>query len=127
MTIKEAREMAGLSRKEMAEVFKIPYRTLQNWELGSRGCPEWAEILIIEKLQRMEGNKMKKRMRYEVCWVGGERDGETLFATDDDQVAMEKAYELIEEYDEKYSEPEYQGIAIFDCIDPNHPVGVEDW
>lgn len=53
--IQEARQAAGLSRKEMAEKFKIPYRTLQNWELGLRECPEWAEMLIVEKLNSMRG------------------------------------------------------------------------
>ena len=53
MTIKETRENAGLSRKRVAELLDIPYRTLQNWELGSRECPEWAEKLITEKLQEL--------------------------------------------------------------------------
>lgn len=56
MTIKEAREAAGLTRPHMAELFRIPYRTLQNWELNERQCPEWAELLIVEKLQRMADN-----------------------------------------------------------------------
>lgn len=51
--IKEARVKAGLTQAKMAEVFKIPKRTIENWETGSRKPPEWAEILILEKLTKM--------------------------------------------------------------------------
>lgn len=51
--IKEARLNAGLTQAKMAEIFKIPKRTIENWETGSRKPPEWAEILILEKLTKM--------------------------------------------------------------------------
>lgn len=51
--IKEARVNAGLTQAKMAEVFKIPKRTIENWETGSRKPPEWAELLILEKLTKM--------------------------------------------------------------------------
>lgn len=54
MTIQEAREAAGLTRKEMVERFQIPYRTLQSWEVGARQCPPWAERLIIKELQSIK-------------------------------------------------------------------------
>ncbi len=50
MTIKEARQQAGLTQSEMAKDFEIPLRTLQHWEKGDRLPPVWAEKLIIEKL-----------------------------------------------------------------------------
>ena len=34
--IKELREKAGLSRTELAEISEVPYRTLENWEKGTR-------------------------------------------------------------------------------------------
>ena len=51
--IKAARIRAGLSQAEMSRQFKIPIRTLQDWEAGKRNTPEWAEILIIEKLENI--------------------------------------------------------------------------
>lgn len=51
ISIKEAREKAGVSRAEMARQFEIPYRTLENWENGVRTAPVWAEKLIVEKLE----------------------------------------------------------------------------
>lgn len=51
MSIKEAREQAGLSRAEMSRVFDIPIRTLEEWDAGRRTPPPYVEKLIIEKLQ----------------------------------------------------------------------------
>lgn len=51
--IKEARLNAGLTQAKMSEVFKIPKRTIENWETGNRKPPEWAEILVIEKLKNI--------------------------------------------------------------------------
>lgn len=44
--IKEIREERGLNMKQAAEGIGIPYRTWQNWENGSRKCPEYLERLI---------------------------------------------------------------------------------
>jgi len=50
MTIKEAREEAGLTQKEVYQILEIPVRTQQNWESGLRICPIYVEKLIVEKL-----------------------------------------------------------------------------
>ena len=50
MTIKEAREEAGLTQKQVYELIGVPVRTLQNWEAGIRICPLYVEKLIVEKL-----------------------------------------------------------------------------
>lgn len=55
MTIKEAREQAGLSRAEMSRQFEIPLRTLEDWDSGKRTPPPYVEKLIIEKLQSIKG------------------------------------------------------------------------
>ena len=36
----EIRKKTGLNRKEFAEAFDIPYRTITDWELGNREMPE---------------------------------------------------------------------------------------
>lgn len=48
--IKAARIAAGLTQAEVYELLRIPLRTLQDWENDRRKPPEWAERLIIEKL-----------------------------------------------------------------------------
>lgn len=51
-TTKKLREASGMSRKQFAEFFGIPYRTLQDWELGNRKCPEYLVALMEYKLKK---------------------------------------------------------------------------
>ena len=46
LTIREIRERSGLSRGEMCKLLGVPYRTLQNWELGERIPPKYLVELI---------------------------------------------------------------------------------
>ena len=57
MTIKEAREEAGLTQKQVQELIGVPIRSLQNWENGVRVCPQYVEDLLIEKLLSLKKNK----------------------------------------------------------------------
>lgn len=50
MTLKELREASGMSRNQFCEYFGIPYRTVQDWELGNRNCPEYLLDLMKYKL-----------------------------------------------------------------------------
>ena len=57
----EIRKETGMNRKEFAEYFGIPYRTIQDWELGNRQMPEYLLRLIaykvkMESLQKKEKN-----------------------------------------------------------------------
>lgn len=54
MTIKEARTAAGLTQKGFSQLFKIPIDVVKSWDSGRRKPPEWAEALILEKLERMK-------------------------------------------------------------------------
>jgi len=47
----ELRKSTGMSRKEFCSYFGIPYRTLQDWELGSRVMPEYLFRLMEYKVQ----------------------------------------------------------------------------
>ena len=46
MNIKQLREFTGLSQKKFSEKFKIPVRTIQNWESGTNPAPVYTERLI---------------------------------------------------------------------------------
>jgi DNA-binding transcriptional regulator YiaG len=48
------RTASGMSRKDFAAYFGLPYRTLQAWEIGDREAPEYLVDLIEYKL-RNEG------------------------------------------------------------------------
>ena len=45
------RTSTGMTRKEFCEYFGIPYRTLQDWELGNRTMPDYLLRLMIYKVK----------------------------------------------------------------------------
>lgn len=52
----ELRTSTGMNRREFAEYFEIPYRTIQEWELGNRKMPEYLLRLMTYKI-RIEHEK----------------------------------------------------------------------
>lgn len=44
--MKELRKRTGMTQKQFAEHFGIPYRTLQNWENGVNTPPEYTINMI---------------------------------------------------------------------------------
>ena len=55
MTLKDAREAAGLTLQEAAKVLGFPVKTWESWENGERKPAPFIEKQILDKL-----NKMKK-------------------------------------------------------------------
>lgn len=55
MTFKELREKSGMNLTEFSKYFNIPYRTVQNWELGTRKCPDYLLDLMAYKLEKERG------------------------------------------------------------------------
>ncbi|MBQ0027112.1 MAG: helix-turn-helix domain-containing protein [Lachnospiraceae bacterium] len=43
------RKDMGMNRRQFAEYFEIPYRTVQDWELGNRQMPEYLLKLMLYK------------------------------------------------------------------------------
>lgn len=56
-TVKQLREMTGMSQSEFSDHFEIPVKTYQNWEQGGRRIPEYLFRLL--KLQ-LEAEQRKK-------------------------------------------------------------------
>ena len=52
--LKEIRTESGMNRREFAEYFGIPLRTMEDWEGAKRKMPDYLLRLIEYKL-RMEG------------------------------------------------------------------------
>ena len=55
MDIKRLRQTTGLNQKEFSEKYRIPLRTLQNWETDSdlpsaRTCPQYVEFLLTKAI-----------------------------------------------------------------------------
>lgn len=57
--IKEMREKLGWSRAKFCREFGIPIRTVEDWdnENISNYPKNWVEILILEKLERIQKEK----------------------------------------------------------------------
>ena len=56
------RKGTGMNRRQFSEYFGIPYRTVQDWELGNRTMPEYLLRLMcykveMEKLMKEDGEK----------------------------------------------------------------------
>ena len=56
----ELRRQTGMNRREFAEYFGIPYRTVQDWELGNRQMPEYLLRLMVYKVG-IENMRKEKR------------------------------------------------------------------
>jgi DNA-binding transcriptional regulator YiaG len=51
MTFKELRQASGMTQKEFSEYFKIPKRTVENWETEVRICNDYIIELLEYKLR----------------------------------------------------------------------------
>lgn len=75
MEIKELRIKTGLSRKAFCEEFKIPVRTVEDWEAGRRNPPEYVKSLLemaVEKYLNEKENVIMKK--YYMYTLKGESD-----------------------------------------------------
>lgn len=52
--LKEARAKNGLSQQALSELTKIPLRTIEDWERGTRTPPEYVQRLLLNELNRNE-------------------------------------------------------------------------
>lgn len=60
--IRKLRESTGMNRKEFCEIFEIPYRTVTEWERGTRNAPEYVLRLLEYYIQSK--NMVKEREAY---------------------------------------------------------------
>lgn len=51
MTFRELRKQSGMTQQQFADFFKIPKRTIENWDMGVRKCPEYLLDLMKFKLE----------------------------------------------------------------------------
>ncbi|MEE3480559.1 MAG: transcriptional regulator [Lachnospiraceae bacterium] len=51
------RHKTGMNRREFCEYFGIPYRTVQDWELGSRKMPAYLLPLMEFKIDTLKVRK----------------------------------------------------------------------
>lgn len=56
MNLKNIRKFMKFTQQDITDLFRIPRRTFQDWELGNRKCPEWCKRLVIEKMLNYKGD-----------------------------------------------------------------------
>lgn len=61
----ELRSSTGMNRREFADYFEIPYRTVQEWELGNRKMPEYLLRLMAYKVGIEQKNGIFKNQEDE--------------------------------------------------------------
>lgn len=52
MTVEKLMEIHRMNTRQLSDRFEIPYRTVQNWKLGLRECPEYIIKMMNEILER---------------------------------------------------------------------------
>ncbi|MCM1273520.1 MAG: transcriptional regulator [Clostridium sp.] len=55
----ELRESTGMNRRAFCDYFGIPYRTVQDWELGNRRMPDYLFRLMAYKIKMEKLDKAK--------------------------------------------------------------------
>lgn len=50
LTIRDIRQHTGLSQVKFALHYCIPRRTLEDWESGERGCPDYLRLLLAQSV-----------------------------------------------------------------------------
>jgi transcriptional regulator with XRE-family HTH domain len=59
----ELRNRTGMNRREFCQYFNIPYRTVQDWELGARKMPAYLLELMEFKANAVNLKKEKKNQK----------------------------------------------------------------
>lgn len=58
MTVKELRAQTGMSQRDFADYFNIPFRTLQGWERAARNPPSYV-VSMMERIIKLEMGKQE--------------------------------------------------------------------
>lgn len=108
MTVKEMRDMLGLSRAEFSRKYKIPIRSLENWESSTNKPPEYLiELLERAIVEDKKEDKLKEALEefYESCIRTGNYDMEEnaeYFVNENEHMDLfkEKVLEILKQIDE---------------------------
>lgn len=60
MTFQEILKESGMSIRKFSDYFGIPYRTVQNWNIGTTHCPEYIADLIAYKIHTEQPGRIGK-------------------------------------------------------------------
>jgi hypothetical protein len=60
ITFEDLHKTSGMKLTELSKYFEIPYRTIQDWHLGNRKCPDYIIKLMTYKLEKENMMKAKR-------------------------------------------------------------------
>ena len=64
MDILQLRKKTGMNRKEFAEFLQIPYRTVEDWEMGKSNCKDYIvralyyQLLYLKKISKSDSDEI---------------------------------------------------------------------
>lgn len=129
LELKDMRESVSLNRREFAESFGIPLRTVEDWEAGRRKMPEYLLRLMGYKLRmeaywREEEKRRQKEQSRNVNIIN-EPDGKRIVLINDirfkgkNQEEWAEIEEYLKEYVGEYYEIEENSDIVY--IDSDFP------
>ena len=112
MTIKELRQITGLSQKAFGEKYHIPKRSIENWEGGQRQVSETI-LYLLERVVREDYN-----MAYVLiddCTTKRASVFEQIFKTEKEAIEFANAeWEVMPEHNKKVRDAYYVASCTLD-------------
>lgn len=71
--LKEIRKRTGLTQKQFAEIYKIPYRTIQNWENGVREMKDY-EFELLHRCVSADEEEICEKLAEDETLIDGWRN-----------------------------------------------------
>lgn len=100
MTVKELREMTGLSQKAFGKKYHIPKRTLEDWEGGRRKAN--GTILYLLERAVKEDYKMYRIVAIRERGSIEEFDVQTVNNAEEAKLVARTTWKALSDYDKKY-------------------------
>lgn len=101
MDIKKIREISGLSQSQFSKKYRIPVKTIGNWEQGVRECPEYVlELLEQYVLEDKKERECREKMDGVIIEITNDNDYRTISEFTDRMVRYRKIW-IYEEIPEK--------------------------
>ena len=113
MNIKQLREITGLTQQKFGERFKIPLRSVQNWESGQRQPPEYLPRLIeLVMILERENDQL--------------RSGQTYFDTEEEQDPQQQQPQEEEKDTQRVQEPKNEKELLRQMKHSLEDIEIED-
>ena len=99
--LKQIRLSTGMKQCEVADIYSIPQRTYQNWELGLRKGPSYVINRIIRDLKELQpGETYKSVVMINFTEMGTIEMGTRIIPCKDRSIAEEEALNQFDRFDE---------------------------